>query len=97
MSQHLDNMTLQHKLTEAERLCRELIHHLEHGFIPKAHGLLRMARQGSDHSGFNDASDRTVRNAVDTVLESDDFSRQLTTQLSEYLVAIDHDVKRNTG
>lgn len=90
------SMTLREKLIEAERLTRELIHHLEHGFVPKAHVLRRTARQGNEAS-HDDITDITVRSTVDRVFEADDFSRQLSDQLQMFLNSIDMDVRKLTG
>jgi hypothetical protein len=99
MNERLDNMTLRQKLSEADKLSRELIHHLEHGFIPKAHLLRRTARQGTDPTATEqgEVTDLTIRSTVETVLNSDDFSRQVSGQLVEYLESIDRDVQRIFG
>lgn len=97
MAAHLQDMTLRNKLNEAERLIRELIHHLEHGFIPKAHISRRTARKGNDPKEQSDITDMTVRSAVEKTLTSDDFTRQLCTQLDEYLESIQDDVKKVIG
>lgn len=97
MTQRIDNMTLRQKLNEADKLSRELIHHLEHGFIPKAHVLRRTARQGNDPTEILDTTDRTIRTTADGVVASDQFTRQVTEQLNDVLAAIDKDVQRNLG
>lgn len=97
MSDGLNNMTLRQKLSEADKLVRELTHHLEHGFIPKAHVLRRTARQGSDSGDDPDVTDLTVRSTVETVMNSDKFTRQLTDRLSRFLAAIEGDVEKILG
>ncbi len=97
MSHQLENLTLRNKLNESERLIRELIHHLEHGYVPKAHLLRRTARKGNDPKDQKDITDLTIRSAVEKVLDSDDFSLQLCDQLSDYLASIEKDLNRIIG
>ncbi|WP_417850587.1 hypothetical protein [Thalassoglobus sp.] len=97
MSQQLENMTLRNKLNEAERLIRELIHHIEHGYIPKAHLLRRTARKGNDPKEQHEITDMTVRGGVEKVLKSDQFSRQLCHQLQGFLGSIEQDVNKIIG
>ena len=97
MSPQLEKMTLRNKLNEAERLIRELMHHLEHGYVPKAHLLHRTARKGNDPKEQENITDVTIRSGVDDVLKSDAFSRQLCQQLSELLDSIDQDVNQIIG
>lgn len=94
MGDALEAMSLRDKLNEADRLARELIHHLEHGFIPKAHVLRRTARQGSDPAEQGDVTDLTIRSTVDTVLTSDTFTRQVTDQLNRVLSSIHEETGR---
>lgn len=94
MSQTLDNMTLREKLSEADKLARELVHHLEHGFIPKAHSLRRTARHGIDPTEHEHVTDMTIRSTVEGVLQSDAFTRTVSDRLSQFLTAISMDVER---
>lgn len=97
MSHQLENMTLRNKVNEAERLLRELIHHVEHGYIPKAHLLRRTARKGNDPKEQSDVTDMTIRSAADKVIQSDDFSQQLSQQLADFIASIETDVNRIIG
>ena len=97
MSHQLENLTLRNKLNEAERLLRELIHHVEHGFVPKAHLLRRHARQGNDPKTQHEITDLTIRDSAEKLIHSDDFSRQLCDQLTEFLSSIEADVNRIIG
>lgn len=97
MSRSLDNMTLREKLSEADKLARELIHHLEHGFIPKAHLLRRTARHGIDPAEHEEVTDMTIRSTVDGVLQSDEFTRTVSERLTQFLTAINTDVERILG
>lgn len=94
MPERLADMTLPEKLREADKLVRELIHHLEHGFIPKAHQLRHTARLANDPQEAGEVTDMTIRSLVESVLESDQFSRHVTNQLQECLSAIDDDTLR---
>jgi len=95
MSASLENQTLREKLSHAERLTRELIHHLEHGFIPKAHILRRVARQGNDSS--EDITDLTIRSTCEKTLTGDDFTQKLSGELIAYLDSIDQHSKKMLG
>ncbi|MCA9078899.1 MAG: hypothetical protein KDA58_00010 [Planctomycetaceae bacterium] len=92
-----DQMTLREKLSEAERLTRELIHHVEHGFIPKAHQLRRITRYKSGDDEHSDITDHTVRSTAEKVLESDQFTRQVCEQLNGVLKSVQADVERLQG
>jgi hypothetical protein len=89
----LESLTLREKLIEAEKLSRELIDHLERGFIPKAHELRRQARRANEPDHQDEIKDVTVRSMVDQVLHSDDYTRQLGDRAERLLAAIDTDVR----
>lgn len=97
MAQPIESMTLRTKLNEAERVIRELVHHIEHGYIPKAHLLRRNARKGNDPKEQNDITDVTIRSSVEKTLESDEFTQDIGHQLQAYLSSIDMDLKRIIG
>ena len=97
MSQPGQNLTLRNKLNESERLTRELIHHIEHGFIPKVHTLRRTARHGNDPREQDQITDKTIRSTVEKTLQSDDFTQQLSSSLLQYLESIDDDLRRVIG
>ncbi|MEW4530225.1 hypothetical protein [Maioricimonas sp. JC845] len=88
----LTSLTLREKFNDVERLARELIQHLEHGYIPKAHELRRTARHGCDPEHHDEVTDATIRNLVERVLVSDDYTRELCTRAQRYLEAVDHEV-----
>ncbi|MCA9046864.1 MAG: hypothetical protein KDA69_21215 [Planctomycetaceae bacterium] len=89
-------LTLREKLSEAEKLTRELMHHVEHGFIPKSHDLRRVTRQTSDPNA-EEVSDLTVRNTAAKTLESDQYTRKLCEQLNSMLRYIQDDIERLQG
>jgi hypothetical protein len=72
----IDNLTLREKLRNVEKLTRELTDHLEKGFIPKARSLRRLARRGTDPEQRETVSDVAVREAVSTVVKSDQYTRE---------------------
>ena len=83
-------LTLREKLSEAERLTRELIDHVEKGFIPRAHELRRVTRHGGDSE---EVADLTVRSTAEKFTESDQFTRNLSAQLQEVLGLIQADIE----
>jgi hypothetical protein len=87
-------LTLREKLSEAERLTRELMDHVEKGFIPRAHELRRVTRQGGDSE---EIADLTVRSTAEKFLESDQFARNLCGQLQEVLGLIQADIEKLQG
>lgn len=89
----LEDMTLREKFTGAERMCRELVDHLERGFAPRAKSLVKLVRPEKDGTEIDmDVEDVTVRNHAALVVESDDFARALYEKLGEYLAAIEESV-----
>ena len=93
-NRRLDQLTLREKFTDAERVTRELLEHLEQGFRPRvqqAHQLVRPTPSGMPAANVEDI---TVRNHVVGVLESDQFADQLYTSLEQYFGAIDTSVSR---
>ena len=85
-----NGMTLRQKLMEADKLTRELIDHLDRGFLPKAHNLRRITRHGSE--GDESTTDLTVRSTADQVLESASFTVNVAQGLEQFLIAIDDEM-----
>lgn len=92
MSSPIDHLTLREKLRDAARSVRELIEHVEHGFVPKVHELRKLTRQHDPASGAPPVADVTVRSYVSAVLESDRFTMGLNDSLDNYLNSIQKDV-----
>ena len=92
MSSSIDQLTLREKVREAERVLRELVEHLEMGFIPKVHELKKLSRQHDPASGSPPVADVTIRSYVSAVVESDRFTGGLVESLDNYLNAIQKDV-----
>jgi hypothetical protein len=92
MNPAIDRMTLREKLREAARGVRELIEHLELGFVPKVHELRKLTRQHDPASGTTQVADVTIRNAVASVVDSDHFTAGLNDSLEYYLNSIQKDI-----
>ena len=92
MSSAIDQLTLREKLRDAAHVARELIEHLELGFVPKVHELRKLSRQHDPASGLPPVADVTIRSYVSAVLESDRFSAGLNDNLENYLNSIRKDV-----
>ncbi len=92
----LDNMTLREKYKAADVIVRELIEHIELGFLPKVRELERLV-EPQEASGVyrlqeRSATDRTIRDEVGVVLESELFTDDVFEQLRDLLESIDVDV-----
>ena len=88
-----NGMTLRQKLTEADKLTRELMDHLERGFIPKVHNLRRVTRHGSEVE--NEAiTDLTVRSTADLVMDSATFATDVARGLEQFLSSIHAELKQ---
>ena len=89
-----DQLTLRERFIEAERLNRELIEHLEQGFVPKVQNLARLVAPGYVDVHGQPAGDLTVRHTAVQVLESEAYTEQLYGRIREYCEAIDREVER---
>jgi hypothetical protein len=83
-----DELSLRDRVVAALRLNRELIEHLEQGFVPKVHSLRRMTRPERPGSDTPATGDRTVHATASTVLEADNFSVEVYEQLIDYCESI---------
>lgn len=92
MSSEVERFTLREKIRESARGVRELIDHLEMGFVPKVHELRRLCRQHDPASGNPPVADVTIRSYVLSVVESDRFTIGLNESLENYLNSIRKDV-----
>jgi hypothetical protein len=90
----IEKLTLREKFTDAERLARELLEHLEQGFCPKIHQAYQLVRPTPSGLPAANVEDITVRNHVVSVLESEQFADQLYENLERYFAAIDSAVSR---
>ena len=92
MSSSINRLTLREKLRDATRGVRELVEHLELGFVPKVHELRKLTRQHDPAAGATPVADVTIRSYVSSVLESDRFTAGLNESLEKYLNSINNDV-----
>lgn len=92
MSDSIDAMTLQEKVKKSEVLVRELIEHLELGFLPKLKKLHKLSRVGKSRSQLEDIADLTIRNHVSQMLESEQFTEDLFEKLSTLTTALEKDM-----
>jgi hypothetical protein len=94
----VNNLTLRELFNSAERLTRELIEHLEQGFLFKSRSLARLVAATPGEPEYEQIEDLTIRNQVDDLLKSEDFTEQLYRRLEQYYRAIDENVTRiSTG
>jgi len=90
MAESIEGMTLREKLSEADRLMREMIDHLDNGFVPKARSLSRMLQEHGNK--IDSLSDMTVRQQAAELIDANRFSERLYEKIGTLLVAIDRDV-----
>jgi len=92
MNDSIENMTLREKLSEADRLLRELVDHLDNGFIPKARSLSRTIQEHGTNT--DELTDMTVRQNAAEIIDNNRFSERLYEKIGALLVSIDSDVAR---
>ncbi|MFK7820705.1 MAG: hypothetical protein AB8G99_18450 [Planctomycetaceae bacterium] len=85
----VSSLPLREKFTAAERLTRELIEHLDQGFLPRIKALRRVCRK-DESSGV---TDKSVRHECQQLFKSEDFSDQLISELSELFDSIDTELQ----
>ncbi|MBW3538777.1 MAG: hypothetical protein KY476_00755 [Planctomycetes bacterium] len=86
-------LTLSDRFIHAERMTRELIDHLERGFLPRTRELRKLVNLADPDYEFDEVEDITVRNDAGKLLESDIFTANLHEKLAAYLQSIDDSVK----
>lgn len=95
---NLDQLTLRDKIREAARRAHDLIEHLEHAFVPKAHDLRKVSRPHDPRSEAPPVEDVTIRHQAAKVLESDQYTEGLNADAEALFEAIavevDHLVTR---
>jgi len=92
MDHSIESMTLHEKVKKTEVLVRELIEHMELGFLPKLKSLQKISRVGSSRSQLEEIADLTIRNHVSQVLESEQFTESLFEKLSSLTNALEKDM-----
>lgn len=95
MADSIANKTLRDKLNEVERMMRELMDHLDNGFIPKARSLSRTLQEKGNDTAL--VSDTTVRQQAAELIDSNRFSERIYDKISKLLVLIDEDVASITN
>lgn len=95
MSESLENVPLREVCSEAERLTRELIDHLERNLIPKTRELHDLVKPDSPfNTGGKQVKDVTVRNQTSTLLESHKFTEELLLKTRTYLERIEQTISQ---
>jgi len=87
-------MTLREMFLDSEHLMRELIEHLDQGFLPKVKDLEELSRPNPQAAEFAEVEDVSVRSQSSQVLESERFTRDLCGKLGRYLNGIQDGVTR---
>ncbi len=88
----IEQLTLRQMFTEAERHSRELIDHLEKGFLPKSHELLKLVRGGTSDPALDEVQDVTVYHSAEQLQQSDEFTQNLYRRLEKLFAAIGESV-----
>lgn len=88
----VDELTLRELVTDAERMTRELVEHLDQGFLPKSRSLARLVAPSPGDPEYEEIEDLTIRNQSSDLLKSEEFTEQLYRKLEQYYVAIDRKV-----
>ena len=92
----VEHLPLRELFTDADRLTRDLIVHLEQGFIPKVQQLNDVVQVDIDSSDDEEVPDLTVRLQSGRLFESEEFSKQLFDKIDRYYAAIDGAVEKIT-
>ncbi|MBC8115898.1 MAG: hypothetical protein H7062_16045 [Candidatus Saccharimonas sp.] len=87
-SLNLDQLTLRDKIREAARRSHDMIEHLEHAFVPKAHDLRKVSRPHDPKSEAPPIADVTIRHHAAMVLESDQYTEGLNAEAEALFEAI---------
>jgi hypothetical protein len=82
------NLPLRELFTQAERLNREVIEHLEQSFMPRVNDLERLVRGFSNAAERTAISDVAIRNAAASVIKSDEFAQKLYKKMQAHVLAI---------
>lgn len=93
-SLNLDQLTLRDKIREAARKSHDMIEHLEHAFVPKAHDLRKVSRPQDPKSEAPPIADVTIRHQAAKVLESDQYTEGLSEEAEALFEAIATEVEK---
>jgi hypothetical protein len=94
-----EDMTLREKFKVGGVVVRELIEHLDQGFLPKVRELEKLVRPADTAAAYRlddeeEVTDVSVRNQTAELLESEDFTDELFERTFRLLAAIDEEVAR---
>lgn len=92
-----DDLTLRDRVVVLLRLNRELIEHLEQGFVPKVHSLRRSTRPEKAGSDSAMLGDKTIHATAASVLESDHFTVGIYQKLIAHCESVRTTVQGLTG
>jgi hypothetical protein len=97
--QSLDSMTLREKLKTASGVLRELVEHLDQGFLPKVRELGRMVEPLSTTGVYRlkddtTVSDHTIRDQVAQILSSESFTDEVYGKAEQFFTAIETEVAK---
>jgi hypothetical protein len=90
-----DDLALRDRVVAAIRLNRELIEHLDQGFVPKVHQLRRLTRP--PRPGDEIPGDKAVHAQAASVLESDNFALRVYADLIAHCESIRKSVQELTS
>jgi len=99
MSRSLEGMTLRDKCREANRVVRELIDHLDQGFLPKVQAMQKLARGREAKFDPSQIRDVTIRTHAASILEAENYTAKLDEEAKQLFTAIAREVEQvvNTG
>lgn len=90
MDENPDSLPLVERFHKAEHLLRELSEHLRQAFLPR---LAELRTAGKEFDAV-EVSDQELFDRIQSVLQADDFARQLHSRLQSYLKSIERDADR---
>lgn len=94
----MHDLTLREKFKEANLVARELTEHVQQGFLPRSKQLGRLVRPKFESTKEYEidpeagVEDKTIRNEVARVLESENFTDELFQAVRAYLESIDQEI-----
>jgi hypothetical protein len=93
MSRPIEGMTLREKCRDANRVIRELIDHLEQGFLPKVNNLRKVASPRGPTFDPSQIRDVTIRTHAAAILEAEQYTIKLDEEAKQLFNAIATEVE----
>lgn len=93
----VEDLPLRDVFTEAERLGRELIDHLDNGFLPQVRALVELVEVSDAGVRRDDVEDVTIRNQAAKLLDRARFADDLYARFDRCVIAIEQSVSRITS